>query len=147
MRAGGEGRRRAEEGSHVRLVEERHRPLCEQGTARAGPLPHARCFAGQFTIGVACATDRVCLTTSDGERSSTADGTLRAPEDYVPFSRKIVFDDDRDVTLVVPLTGSRDSGSLSVVLSSPTGAVIGEEWQPRSCTAGTGRRGTERQRH
>lgn len=56
--------------------------------------------------------------------ASTADGSLRAPEDYVPFSREIVFDDDRDVTLVVPLTGMRNRGSLHLVLSSPTGAVI-----------------------
>lgn len=56
--------------------------------------------------------------------ASTADGTLKAQTDYVAFSREIVFDDDHDVTIVVPLTGARTAGSVSLVLSSPSGAVI-----------------------
>jgi hypothetical protein len=56
--------------------------------------------------------------------ATTVDGTLTAAKDYVPFTKTIVFDDDRDVTLVVPLRSDDARGMMSVILSSPTNATI-----------------------
>jgi ELWxxDGT repeat protein len=71
---------------------------------------------------------RVHMETSGTARptvvATTVDGTLTAANDYVPFTRTIFFDDDRDVTLVVPLRSEDRDGTMSVVLSSPVNASI-----------------------
>jgi hypothetical protein len=56
--------------------------------------------------------------------ATTVDGTLTSEKDYVPFEKTIVFDDDRDVTLAVPIRSAQSSGTLSIILSSPTNATI-----------------------
>lgn len=56
--------------------------------------------------------------------ATTADGTLTAGRDYVPVTREIVFEEDRDVTLFVPLRDRNAQGTLSVVLSAPVNATI-----------------------
>jgi ELWxxDGT repeat protein len=63
-------------------------------------------------------------TTQPAVVATTVDGTLTAAKDYVPFTKTIVFDDDRDVTLVVPLRSDDARGTMSVILSSPTNATI-----------------------
>ena len=71
---------------------------------------------------------RVSVTTRGSARASviatTVDGTLIAGRDYVPFTKEIVFDNDRDVTLTVPLLETGTQGTMSVVLSSPVNATI-----------------------
>jgi ELWxxDGT repeat protein len=54
--------------------------------------------------------------------ASTVDGTLIAGRDYTPFTRELEFDDEHDVTLVVPILGV--GGTVSVALSSPTNGRI-----------------------
>jgi ELWxxDGT repeat protein len=56
--------------------------------------------------------------------ATTVDGTLIAGSDYVPFAREIVFEDDHDATILVPLRHSDAQGTLSVVLSAPLNATI-----------------------
>lgn len=59
--------------------------------------------------------------------ATTMDGTLTSDKDYVPFTRQVVFETDHEVTLVVPLRKHAETGgTLSVVLSLPTNAVIGQ---------------------
>lgn len=71
---------------------------------------------------------RVSMTTRGSTRASviaaTVDGTLLAGRDYVPFSKEIVFDNDRDVTLTVPLLATDPQGTMSIVLSSAVNATI-----------------------
>ncbi|HEY0159466.1 MAG TPA: hypothetical protein VGF28_19420 [Thermoanaerobaculia bacterium] len=58
--------------------------------------------------------------------ATTVDGTLSAEHDYVPFTRDVVFEDDHEVTLVVPLRHANARGTLSIVLAAPVNGTITE---------------------
>jgi hypothetical protein len=56
--------------------------------------------------------------------ATTADGTMRAGQEYVPFTKTITFENDHDVTLVVPLLSEKVTGTMSVILSDAANATI-----------------------
>jgi len=57
--------------------------------------------------------------------ASTLEGTLREGSDFTPFVREIRFENDNDVTLVVPVRPDV-GGTVSIALSSPVNARIVE---------------------
>jgi len=57
--------------------------------------------------------------------ASTLEGTLREGRDFTPFVREIRFENDNDVTLVVPVRPDV-GGTVSIALSSPVNARIVE---------------------
>jgi hypothetical protein len=71
---------------------------------------------------------RVAMETRGSARptvvATTANGTLRAGQEYVPFAKTIGFEDDHDVTLVVPLLTDDAAGTMSIILSDATNATI-----------------------
>jgi ELWxxDGT repeat protein len=73
---------------------------------------------------------RVSMETTGSARptvvATTANGTLRAGQEYMPFAKTIGFENDHDVTLVVPLLADDVAGTMSVILSDATNATIAQ---------------------
>jgi ELWxxDGT repeat protein len=100
-----------------------------QGEARADVATvHVAYVGTALSAKGRAAIFRVAMETSGSAHptvvATTADGTMRAGQEYVPFTKTITFENDHDVTLVVPLLSEKVTGTMSVILSDAANATI-----------------------